>query len=494
MSSTVRRLINRFKETGIRFKEMRREFWGIQIINFLDSIYAFAVIATCTLFLSNSLGFGDVGAGAALSWLGILTFAFGFAAGPIVDRFGVRKSLFTSIALVMLLRLGMVACGFWTWLPYRAWIFLGLLGIHAFPNAIKGTAYQIGVKYFTPERSRTIGFRLWYLIMNLGAVGAGLLVHWIDQAQPGVEHREYVGVFITGLVTAALSFVSAWLLVRGKIPGANESQPAETSAEQVSSPQQPTARERFVRYLRDVVWQPTFARMMAAMALTLGVRMVFFYWSILSPKYWKRTIGPDAAFGLLESINPFIVVVGLVWLILMDRSTKEDNSKTYSALTRGSFVAASSLLLMSLPWYFWGSNLTSAYYLMSTVAIVLFSVGEIMFSPCLSQYIVAIAPKGQEGIYSSFAAMPFFLAKTAVGFLSGLMLIRWCPETRLLDGVVKPLREVLATKTLPYQDTPEAMWLILAVAALIGPIAMVALRKWFLRGMHDDPTATVAAH
>jgi len=238
-----------------------------------------------------------------------------------------------------------------------------------------------------------------------------------------------------------------------------------------------------------VVLEPAFVRMMAAMTLTLGVRMVFLYWSILSPKYWKRVIGPEAALGPLESINPLIIIVGLFLLVPI-----VSRFKTFSMMTYGCFIAALSLLPMVLPWTLWGSDPTRAYYLMSIVSMVAFSFGEIMFSPRLSQYILAIAPVGQEGIYSSFAAMPYFLAKTAVGFLSGLMLVRWCPEYRVLGGVLKPLRETLAAKTLPYWDTPEAMWLILAIAALAGPIVMVFLRNWFTRGMRNDPTVTSVGH
>jgi MFS family permease len=481
-----------FREFSV-LKETRREFWGVQAINFLDSLYSFAFVMVATLFLTNNMGLGDISAGAALSWLGILTSIFFFAAGPIVDRYGVRKSLFLSLAIVTVIRLGMVACGFLAWLPYRVWIFLALMGLSGLPLSIKGTAYQIGIKRYTTKRSQSAGFNLWYIIMNIGAFGAGLVVHFIEAAQPGREHKEYVWVIVFGLVTAFLSFLSAWLFVRNdaqlgdETPGENVVKVASRSSWSGFDPR--TYWRRLTRYVRMVVLEPAFVRMMAAMTLTLGVRMVFLYWSILSPKYWKRVIGPEAALGPLESINPLIIIVGLFLLVPI-----VSRFKTFSMMTYGCFIAALSLLPMVLPWTLWGSDPTRAYYLMSIVSMVAFSFGEIMFSPRLSQYILAIAPVGQEGIYSSFAAMPYFLAKTAVGFLSGLMLVRWCPEYRVLGGVLKPLRETLAAKTLPYWDTPEAMWLILAIAALAGPIVMVFLRNWFTRGMRNDPTVTSVGH
>ena len=471
-------------------KETGREFWAIQAINFLDSLYAFAFILVSTLFLTNNMGMNDVWAGAALTWLGIATSIFFFAAGPIVDRYGIKKSLYLSLAIVTVVRIGMAACGFFTGIPHRDWIFLGLMCLGGLPGAIKGTAYQIGVKRYTTPRSQSAGFNLWYVIMNVGCFGAGLVVQGIEWAQPHREHKEYVWVIVFGLVTSFLCFLSAWLFIK------TDAQLGEEAGETASPSPSSTAGKRIgeawargVKYTLEVIREPAFARMMVAMTLTLGVRMVFLYWSILSPKYWKRTIGPDAAIGLLNNINPFIIVIGLLLLVpIINRY------KTFNMLVYGCFTSSISLLPMVTPWYWWGSNTTHAYYVMSIVSMVSFSIGEIMFSPRLSQYILAIAPKGQEGIYSSFAAMPFFVAKTAVGFLSGVMLMRWCPEKHLLNGVEVPLREVLATRQLPYWQTPEAMWLILALAAVAGPIIMVFMKEWFTRVEHHDPTVHRSVH
>jgi proton-dependent oligopeptide transporter, POT family len=472
-------------------RETNREFWAIQAINFLDSTYAFAFVLVSTLFLTNNMGMNDVWAGAALTWLGIATSIFFFAAGPIVDRYGVKKALYFSLAIVTVVRLGMAACGFFKGIPHRDWIFLGLMCLGGLPGAIKSTAYQIGVKRYTTARSQSAGFNLWYVIMNVGALaGTSVVVQLIEWAQPNREHKEYVWVIVFGLLTSFLCFLSAWLFIK------TDAQLGGEAGETASPSPASTARKRIgetwargVKYTLEVIREPAFARMMAAMTLTIGVRMVFLYWSILSPKYWKRTIGPEAAIGLLNGINPFIIIIGLLLLVpIINRY------KTFNMLTYGCFTASISLLPMVTPWYWWASNTTHAYYIMSIVSMVSFSIGEIMFSPRLSQYILAIAPQGQEGIYSSFAAMPYFVAKTCVGFLSGVMLMRWCPETRIFNGVSLPLREVLATRQLPYWQTPEAMWLILALAAVAGPIVMVSLKSWFLRGMHNDPTHTASAH
>jgi len=54
------------------------------------------------------------------------------------------------------------------------------------------------------------------------------------------------------------------------------------------------------------------------------------------------------------------------------------------------------------------------------------------------------------------------------------------------------LREQLAAGNVPFWNSPSAMWLILAVPAILGPIIALALRGWFTKGARWDTHA--AAH
>ena len=48
-------------------------------------------------------------------------------------------------------------------------------------------------------------------------------------------------------------------------------------------------------------------------------------------------------------------------------------------------------------------------------------------------YTALLAPKGQEGTYLGLSMIPWFLAKTVVGWFSGDMLTRWSPENWHFD-------------------------------------------------------------
>ncbi|MCK9351871.1 MAG: MFS transporter [Candidatus Paceibacterota bacterium] len=231
-------------------------------------------------------------------------------------------------------------------------------------------------------------------------------------------------------------------------------------------------------YAKNVIIAPAFVRMLAALTLLVGVRAAFLYTGLLMPKYWYRVIGEGAQVGWLNTINPVIIVLGV--LLLVPIINRYD---TYKMLVWGALLAAMCFVPLAVPWYYISDNIVVAYYIMAVASMIFLSFGEMMWSPRLSHYIVSVAPSGQEGTYSAFASLPWFVAKTIAGGLSGVMLAKWCPEFIVQGGVNVPIQKVLITQTLPYWQTPEALWLILGIIAIIGPIIMLFLKDWFTVGM-----------
>jgi hypothetical protein len=382
---------------------------------------------------------------------------------------GVKRSLYAALAAAIVIRGVATLAAFWTEMPERKWVFLLCLGIGGLPGAIKSTVYQVGNRRYTTKASEAAGFNVWYIIMNVAAILSGLLVDFVHLTLK----LDFGWIIAVGLLTAALSYPVALFWIR-------EDAPVADGAAAEAGSGTPARRDRW-EYFLAVVRNAAFVRMMAVMTLTLGVRAAFLYWSMLSPKYWYRVIGPDARVGLLEAINPVIIVGGLFLLVpIINRFG------TFKMLTWGSFVAAISFFPMAVPWYWVHADATVAYYAMSVTSMVLFSIGEIMFSPRLSHYIIAIAPEGQEGAYSSFAALPWFIGKTVAGFFSGVLLSRWCAEQVAVGGVLVPLREAVVRRSLAYGDSPEMMWLILGIIALAGPLVMIPLKGWFTKGMREN--------
>jgi hypothetical protein len=325
--------------------------------------------------------------------------------------------------------------------------------------------------------------------MNFGAVFGSLLVDFVHKGLHLPEHW----ILVFGVATTLLSLAAALLMIIpcGFYDEENSIAAIKTHSESISTAPRENAKSKWnmarlseivlnvcsslKHYYDEVICAPAFNRMLAALTLLLGVRMIFIYTAYLTPKYIYRVIGQDAWLGTINSINPFLIIVGVLLLIPIT-----ENWDTFKTLGWGSLFGGCSLIPLVIPWYYYSSDIVTAYYIMNGTFMLFLALGEMFWSPRLEQYITSVAPRGQLAIYSGFASLPMFLAKTATGFYSGIMLAKWCPEF-IAQNV--PIQKVLITQSLPYWQTPEAMWLILAIPAIVGPIIMLFLKDWFTVGM-----------
>ncbi len=458
-------LVNYFRDFRV-LKETRIEYWGLQIINFLDCTIFFAMLNIAAVYLSKDFGFSDQAAGWILTVFTSGTTICLFFAGLITDWLGIRRSLYVSMLALWLLRLVAVVCGLNPDIPHRGWIVAASFALSAPFMAMVQTTFQAANKRFTTARSRSAGFNLWYLFMNVGAAAGGFLIDiirlWLEL--PNAH------IFTYGVLSAALCLIVTALTIRreDQLYGPDEQPPAAAAAPVRLSPWENT---------RLVLRESVFWRFAALVTLLLGVRAVFAYMYLLMPKYWLRVIGEDARMGTLQAVNPILIIIGLIVLIpVLHRFN------VYKMLVYGAMISGLSLFALAIPSY------GHQTYVYSLICLTILSIGELIWSPRLTEYTAAIAPAGQEGTYLGLSMVPWFLAKTGVSALSGYLLAGFCPE----QYAGAPLREQLAAGAVPYWESPGAMWLILAVPAIGGPIIALALRGWFTKGVRWD--AKPAAH
>jgi hypothetical protein len=465
--SAIELMVAYFRDFNV-LKETRKEYWGIQVINFLDSTCYFGLLTIATIFLTNDLGMTDISAGYSVTLFTSATSLMLFVSGMCTDWLGIRRSVTISMVAMLGLRTGVVVVGLVPSLPYRGVIASVLLLLMApFMAGIK-TVFQSSCQRFTTKRSRSAGFNLWYLFMNIGAAAAGFSIDIVRKSL----HLPNVHIFTLGAILAALCLVARFALVRGEDQLVGADEPPETRADEAK-----VARKPPLQMFLEIIREPTLWRLLALIALIVGVRAVYAYLYLLMPKYWLRTIGPDAAIGTLNAINPIGIVIGLVLFIPI-----ANKFNVFSMLIYGAMVSAFSLFPLALPWRLFGNDIATAHYLMALLCMVIVTIGEVLWSPKLYEYTAAIAPKGQEGTYLGLSLIPWFLAKTLASAFSGHMLNRWSPETVNVAGQPVPLQQAMIANQVSYWDSPAAMWLILGGYALAGCVIAVLLRPWLTKG------------
>lgn len=450
-------------------KDCPREFWVIQAINLLDCLAYFALLNIGVVFLSENVGFSDVSAGYVFTLFTTTVTLLLFFSGFVTDWLGIRRSVHVAMALLLVSRGGIALCGFFPDLPYRQPLVWGLFLLLAPGCAMVQTLFQAAVRRFTSTRARAAGFSMWYLVMNIGAALGGIAID-VVRLQFKADNTWIINI---GVITAVICSLLTIAFMRNELQARGADEPAEA----VDEP--PAERRMPWQILGEVVRHSAFWRFLVLVSCLIGVRAVFLYMALLSPKYWLRVIGPEAPMGMFQAINPILIVVGLILFIPL-----ANKFNIYSMLVGGGIISSLSLFALVVPWRWMGPDIVSAYTTMTMTSLVVLSIGEIIWSPKLQEYTAAVAPAGQEGSYLGMSLMPYFLAKTFIGVVSGHLLARFCPEG---------IRPLIEAGTLPFWSTPEAMWLLLGFFALLGLAVAILFRGWLTKGVNLDPAPRTAA-
>lgn len=457
-----------FLDFGV-LRDCPREFWVIQAINLLDCLAYFALLNIGVVFLSENIGFSDVSAGYVFTLFTTTVTLLLFFSGFVTDWLGIRRSVHVAMALLLVSRGGIAVCGFLPDLPHRqalVWTFFLLLAPGC---AMVQTLFQSAIRRFTSTRARAAGFSMWYLVMNIGAALGGIALD-VVRLQFKADNTWIINI---GVVTAVICSLLTVLFMRNELQVRGADEPAEAVEEPPADNRMPW------QILGEVVRHSTFWRFLVLVSCLIGVRAVFLYMALLSPKYWLRVIGPDAPMGMFQAVNPILIVVGLILFIPL-----ANKFNVYAMLVFGGVISSVSLFALAVPWRWFGADLAAAYTTMTMIQLVVLSVGEIIWSPKLQEYTAAVAPAGQEGSYLGMSLMPYFLAKTFIGLVSGHLLARFCPEG---------IRPGIEAGTLPFWSSPEAMWFLLGLFALLGILVAFVFRGWLTKGVNLDPAPRAAA-
>jgi MFS family permease len=442
-------------------KDCPLEYWTIQIINLFDSLSYFAFLNIAVVFLSENIGLSDVRAGFVFSSFTLTVTLMLFFSGFITDSLGIKKALYLAMALLLISRGGIAILGFFPGVPYRSVLIWPLFFLLAPGTAMVQTVFQAAIRRYTSNRARSAGFSMWYLIMNVGAMLAGFAIDFVRLTLK-VDNTWIINI---GVMAAVVCTIMTLLFIRNELQ--------VHAAGEAEADEKPKERKLPWQILREVVSQSAFWRFIVLVSCLIGVRAVYLYLALLSPKYWLRVIGPDAPIGFFQAINPILIVVGLILFIPI-----ANKFNIYKMLVFGGVISSISVFALALPWRWLSSNVVTAYTTMTAIQLIILSVGEIIWSPKLQEYTAAVAPAGQEGSYLGMSLLPYFVAKTFISLMSGYMLLHFCPEG---------IQPQIIAGTLTFWHSPEALWTILGSFALLGLAMAFIFKRWLTRGVNLDP-------
>jgi POT family proton-dependent oligopeptide transporter len=182
-----------------------------------------------------------------------------------------------------------------------------------------------------------------------------------------------------------------------------------------------------------------------------------------------RAVDPNAPMELYTLANPVMIVA---FQMLITRLAKKWTP--IKSILFGVAVTTAGMLMNILPPLL-GADLSRRVDLLGLalpfagifliVSIASMAVGEMMASPRIYEYIGAIAPKGEEGLYLGYASLPVALGSIFGGPLGGALFERY---------ISTPMKEGRPTNSM-------AMWLIIAGIGLVSMAGLLVYDRLIAR-------------
>ncbi len=383
-------------------------FWSANIIELFERAAYYAVASFVVIYLNETLGMSPTFAtflNGTLLW-GIVYF-FPILSGTLADRFGFKKSL---IFAFILISLGYFIMGnvqkFWplivgggnninyTFPIIVGIVFIGIGGSFVKP-CISGTVQK------TAGVLATLGFGIFYMTINIGSM-LGRTVSYFVRIKNGIPA---IFTYVATVFAVIGFFVVVFLYKEPKYQEKTEDN------KKVNKPK--TLKEALVGMFI----------VLKNYKFVFFLIVIGFFWFIYVQIYnliplFLRYIDPKAPVELYTIINPIMIVL---FQLLITKFSKR--WKPVKSIIFGVTVTVIGMLLNVLPFLL---NLSPSHKsslfgiiipiggIFMLLSIGSMAVGEMLASPRIYEYIGAIAPKGQEGLYLGYANLPM-----AIGTIIG---------------------------------------------------------------------------
>jgi dipeptide/tripeptide permease len=419
----------------IRFSKI---YWTANTVELFERAAYYAVFIAITLYLTNIVGFNDVWA----AWIsGVFSAGLYLLppfTGALADRIGFRKAILLAFGL---LTIGYFSLGAF---PFKAIVLPSLLIVMIGGSLIKPVITGTIAKT-TSEETRAKGYSIFYSIVNIGAF-LGKTFAFPLRINLGLQSINYYSALMTFIALIVVFFIY-------------KNQDAAQ------------AKKTFKEVLNGFVRVFTNVRLITLIFIVSGFWIIQSQLYATMPKYVIRTVGENASPEWIANVNPFVVMICVVWITNITKKIKAVTSMNIGMFIMpfSALLMASSYLLMSITGQsvsFFGVFSAHPITVMMIIGIVFQGLAECFISPRYLEYFSLQAPRGQEGLYIGFGYLYSFFANILGFGISGYLLTAYCPDPKTLSP------EMLVHA----YDKAYYIWFYFAGIALTAGIALMLYR------------------
>lgn len=399
------------------YNDYPRTYWTLMGVSFIDHLGGALLFPFFALYITSKFNVGMTEVGILFALFSISSFIGSALGGALSDRLGRRGMLIfslisTSISSVLM---GLVN-------SLELFYLLALL-VGIFTD-VGGPARQAMMADLLPEEKRVSGFGIFRVVFNISAA--------IGPAIGGfMATRSYLVLFLTD---ALLSFITAILVYR-YIPETKPEQHTDITRESIGT----TFRGYFIVFKDRIFMFYIFASVLAGLVYmnfntTLGVFLRDY-----------RGI-PESGYGLLITINAAMVVI-----MQFSISRVIDRYKPMVMMALGTLLSGMGFALFGFV----------HSYGLAIVAMVILTIGEMIWAPVSNALVAMFAPEDKRGRYMA-----------AFGFSWG---IPFAIGPLMAGGILD-------------SGNGDWLWYACGILGVLGTLCFLALNRTVQRvGMMRDP-------
>jgi POT family proton-dependent oligopeptide transporter len=432
-------------------------FWTANTIELFERGAYYAMASFVVIYLKEVLGMSPTFAtfiNGSLLW-GLIYF-LPIVSGTLADKYGFKRSL---VVAFIMLSLGYLVMGnvqnFWpAGSNYTIPVLLGVvligLGGSIVKPCIAGTVQK------TSGLRATLGFGIFYMVINIGSI-SGRAVSYFVRRELGIPAI----FFPVACVFALVGLLVVLFIYR-------EPEYVSDGRKDGQAVQKKTLSQSLLGIITVLKnWKFVFFLVVIGMFWILYVQLYN-----LMPLF-LRWVDPQAPVELYTLVNPIMIVsLQLIITRLAKRWTP------VRSIIVGVLVTTIGMLINILaPVFFADISLKvsllrfGSFHVLLPIAgiflvvsIASMALGEMFASPRIYEYIGAIAPKGQEGLYLGYANLPVALGSIVGAPLGGRLF-----ETFISNPVAQGR-----------PANPSAIWLIVAGMGLVSMVGLALYDKFLL--------------
>ncbi len=440
-------------------------FWTANTIELFERGAYYAMASFVVIYLKEVLGMSPTLAtfiNGSLLW-GLIYF-LPIVSGTLADKYGFKRSLV--VAFVML-SLGYLVMGnvqnFWPaggnyTIPVLLGVVLIGLGGSIVKPCIAGTVQK------TSGLRATLGFGIFYMVINIGSISGRGVSYFVrrEMGIPSIFFPVACAFALVGLLVVLFIYREPQYVSDGRKDG-----------QVVQKRTLGQALLGIITVLKN--WKFVFFLVVIGMFWILYVQLYN-----LMPLF-LRWVDPEAPVELYTLVNPIMIVTLQLVITRLAKRWTPVRSIIFGVLvtTIGMLVNILAPVLFSnislkVSLLRFGSFqvLLPIAGIFLIVSIASMALGEMFASPRIYEYIGAIAPKGQEGLYLGYANLPVALGSIVGAPMGGRLF-----ETFISNPVAKG-----------QPANPSAIWLIVAGMGVISMVGLALYDKFLLHKKLGDVT------